>query len=179
MTIPLSREVRDRTANFLLLVALAATVGLIVWLYQEQRKHTDAEKLGTCLVQVFEASDTGIIQVNDDAEITWWSPACERLTGWLKEEMLGKKLSIVIANPEASPDHDDRITECLKGGLLDSHKSLEVEGALRTRSGAALPVKVKVYRRGDTGLAIINKKDTVVLLRSPVPATSKVVDTGS
>ncbi len=80
---------------------------------QEQR---EKELVHAQLASIVRHSNDSIIGKNNDGTVVSWNPAAERLFGYSSEEMIGKKITIILPDSRASEDGviDDRVRSGMK-----------------------------------------------------------------
>lgn len=111
--------------------------------------------------QIVRAVDRGelpaVAVVDNDGVIFDWSLSGQIMTGWTKEEIVGRDLEILVP-PEMAAKHEKafsasarRFGKARKGGIVDCD--------MMTKSGARLPVRVTIYKAGDDHFtAVIAKR---------------------
>ncbi len=98
-----------------------------------------------------------IILLNDEAEITYWNPAAEKIFGYTNEEAVGKKLDELIIPQKYHGIHSKTtITGYHKG---HKHKKTIEAKALR-KNGTVFPIELSI-----TTLEIKNKKHVLGIVR--------------
>jgi diguanylate cyclase (GGDEF)-like protein/PAS domain S-box-containing protein len=90
---------------------------------------------------LFEQSLDAIMVTDPDLRIVDANPACERLTGWTREELLGRTPISLAADPEASATFVNALRE--RGVVRD----FEVAG--RTRDGGMVEMQINAVPRRD------------------------------
>jgi len=53
---------------------------------------------------VAESAVDGLVLVDDSGEIGYWNPAAEQIFGYPEEEMLGKRLALLLADQDRERD---------------------------------------------------------------------------
>src|SRR5689334_14971910 len=90
------------------------------------------------LAAIIESSQDAIISKNLQSRITSWNKAAERMFGYTEQEMLGKKIHVLI--PEDRLKEEDFIIERLKNGQLVEH----YETLRKTKSGKFLQISLTI-----------------------------------
>jgi PAS domain S-box-containing protein len=89
------------------------------------------------LDSVIESSPMAIVVMGTDHRLRMWNPACERVFGWKKEEVLGQHLPFV---PEDSRVESHELIEAILNGGEKSNSG--VETIRLTKSGGQVPVRI-------------------------------------
>ena len=123
-----------------------------------QRKSMEAEEHNARLDAILNSTIDAIITITDQGIIETVNPACEKLFGYVKDEMQGANVSMLMTR-EHSSKHDSYIDNYRRTG---EHKvigkSREVEG--KRKDGTAFPLSLAV-----SDVTISGKKIFVGILR--------------
>jgi PAS domain S-box-containing protein len=106
-----SKSVRDFTNKELEFLCTAAnTVATVL----ERRRLADTQR--DLYHRLFMFARDGIMLTDTQGSILEWNPALERMTGWTREEALGKRPSI-LKSGKHSPDFYERLWQAIRSGL--------------------------------------------------------------
>ena len=120
------------------------------------------------LKMILDALDLGVLTVDRGAHVTFFNTMAETLTGYSRQDILGKSLSILFHD-----DAGDNLAS-LRKTIADGESRSSPESHLLTRNGALLPVRGRIYgaqkqrgrRRG--GLTTISDLSLVHQLNSAI-----------
>ncbi len=98
-----------------------------------------------------------IILLDDNAKITYWNPAAERIFGYTQEEAVGEKLDNLIIPPQYHGIHSKATINNYKKG--HNHKKTLETKALR-KNGTELPIELSI-----APLVIKDKKHMLGIVR--------------
>jgi PAS domain S-box-containing protein len=98
-----------------------------------------------------------IILLDDTGKITYWNPAAERIFGYTKEEVAGKKLDEVIIPKQYQGFHSKSAIQAFESGQI--HKASIETKALR-KNGTKVPIELSV-----AVLKIKDKKHLLGIIR--------------
>lgn len=105
-----SKQVRDFTGKEQeFLCAVANTVATVL----ERRRRADTQR--DLYHRLFMSAQDGIMLTDTDGRILEWNPALERMTGWTREETLGRRPGI-LKSGKHPPEFYDRLWETLHSG---------------------------------------------------------------
>ena len=105
-----SKQVRDFTGKEQeFLCAVANTVATVL----ERRRRADTQR--DLYHRLFMSAQDGIMLTDTDGRILEWNPALERMTGWTREEALGRRPGI-LKSGKHPPEFYDRLWETLHSG---------------------------------------------------------------
>jgi len=90
------------------------------------------------LAAIIEGSQDAIISKNLQSRVTSWNKAAERMFGYTEQEMLGKRIHILI--PDDRLKEEDYIIERLKEGQIIEH----YETLRKTKSGKYLQISLTI-----------------------------------
>lgn len=106
-----SKSIRDFTVKELeFLCTVANTVATVL----ERRRRADTQR--DLYHRLFMFARDGIMLTDTQGCILEWNPALERMTGWTREEALGKRPSI-LKSGKHSPDFYERLWQAIRSGL--------------------------------------------------------------
>jgi len=106
-----SKSVRDFTVKELeFLCAVANTVATVL----ERRRRADTQR--DLYHRLFMSAQDGIMLTDTDGCILEWNPALERMTGWTREEALGRRPSI-LKSGKHPPEFYERLWQAIRTGL--------------------------------------------------------------
>ncbi len=106
-----SKSIRDFTVKELeFLCTVANTVATVL----ERRRRADTQR--DLYHRLFMFARDGIMLTDTQGFILEWNPALERMTGWTREEALGKRPSI-LKSGKHSPDFYERLWQAIRSGL--------------------------------------------------------------
>jgi PAS domain S-box-containing protein len=97
-----------------------------------------ADERSRQLALIIDSSDDAIIGKSMDGIITSWNVGAERMYGWLREEAIGRPISIVV--PPDRPNEMPRILEEIRRGRRIDH----YETVRRRKDGSRIEVSVSV-----------------------------------
>jgi len=101
------RDFSDKELEFLCTVA--NTVATVL----ERRRRADTQR--DFYHRLFMAARDGIMLTDTDGHILEWNPALERMTGWSREEALGRRPSILNSGKH-SPEFYERLWQTIRAG---------------------------------------------------------------
>lgn len=105
-----SKRVRDFTDKELeFLCTVANTVATVL----ERRRRADTQM--DFYHRLFMAAQDGIMLTDTDGRILEWNPALEQMTGWTREEALGRRPSI-LKSGKHPPEFYDRLWQAIRTG---------------------------------------------------------------
>ncbi|HEY0896401.1 MAG TPA: PAS domain S-box protein [Sphingobacteriaceae bacterium] len=84
-----------------------------------------------------------IICVDTDEKITLWNNQAEKIFGWRREEVLGKRLSEYIIPAAFREQHDVRIRRYMQGSKRNSINGL-IEMTARDKKGIEFPIELTI-----------------------------------
>ncbi len=102
-----------------------------------QRSHDERTRM------VMENALDAVIETDAAGQVTRWNPQAERIFGWSREEMLGRRLSEVIIPAEARPLHEAGIKRFLESGI-GPMLNRRVEVTALHRDGAKFPIELSI-----------------------------------
>jgi PAS domain S-box-containing protein len=106
-----SMSVRDFTVKELeFLCAVANTVATVL----ERRRRADTQR--DLYHRLFMSAQDGIMLTDTDGCILEWNPALERMTGWTRDEALGRRPSI-LKSGKHPPEFYERLWQAIRAGL--------------------------------------------------------------
>jgi PAS domain S-box-containing protein len=106
-----SKSIRDFTVKELeFLCTVANTVATVL----ERRRRADTQR--DLYHRLFMFARDGIMLTDTQGCILEWNPALEHMTGWTREEALGKRPSI-LKSGKHSPDFYERLWQAIRSGL--------------------------------------------------------------
>jgi PAS domain S-box-containing protein len=106
-----SKSVRDFTVKELeFLCAVANTVATVL----ERRRRADTQR--DLYHRLFMSAQDGIMLTDTDGCILEWNPALERMTGWTRDEALGRRPSI-LKSGKHPPEFYERLWQAIRAGL--------------------------------------------------------------
>ena len=108
-----------------------------------------AEETMRRLADVVQASHDAIIATGPGGEVTAWNAGATELYGYEPEEVIGRKLDVLIPL-ERGPDDMRLLSQALAGRRLDDHQTEH-----RRRDGSLVPVSVTVSPMRDARRAIV------------------------
>jgi PAS domain S-box-containing protein len=76
------------------------------------------------LQAVFESSPLAIAHVDADRRVVAWNRAAERMFGWTREELLGRRLPLVP--PARQAEHDDLVERVAAGEAHSEHETVRL-----------------------------------------------------
>jgi two-component system, OmpR family, phosphate regulon sensor histidine kinase PhoR len=130
----------------LFIVALAA-VAAAVWLAVRLRQKARRERLAESrLAAVEEAASDAILRIDAEGVITAWSPAAQALYGYPSDEIVGRPLADLLAEPERA---EEIVAERLSDELIDQ----------RRRDGGTFSASVAVSSTAEPAEAIVVVRD--------------------
>lgn len=88
------------------------------------------------LEAVIQSSPLAVVTMDLEGRITMWNPAAESIHGWTKEDVLGRRLPVVL--PNSPPDEVQRVHQ----KILDEGGVAGVEYACLTKDGQPITVSV-------------------------------------
>ncbi|MEH6834224.1 MULTISPECIES: PAS domain-containing hybrid sensor histidine kinase/response regulator [Falsihalocynthiibacter] len=91
------------------------------------------------LALVAQSANDSVIISGPDRRIEWVNPAFTRITGYDREEVLGRKVADLLNGPETDPKTLKAIADA-----LDQHKSIRVEIQSHTKSGEIVWVDANI-----------------------------------
>jgi len=97
---------------------------------EESKKQTEA---------IIESSGDGVFVINNKGVVFLFNPAAEKISGWKKEEVIGKKYDDMIKfySNETEKEPNLLIKESLCSGLI---KKMGTKAILRRKNGETLPI---------------------------------------
>jgi PAS domain S-box-containing protein len=101
------RDFSDKELEFLCTVA--NTVATVL----ERRRRVDTQR--DFYHRLFMAARDGIMLTDTDGHVLEWNPALERMTGWSREEALGRRPSILNSGKH-SPEFYERLWQTIRAG---------------------------------------------------------------
>ncbi len=105
-----SKQVRDFTGKEQeFLCTVANTVATVL----ERRRRADTQR--DLYHRLFMSAQDGIMLTDTDGRILEWNPALERMTGWIREEALGRRPGI-LKSGKHTPEFYGRLWEALHSG---------------------------------------------------------------
>ncbi|MEL7005898.1 MAG: ATP-binding protein, partial [Bacteroidota bacterium] len=111
----------------------------------KQKKLVDENAFkDTRIKKLFDISLDALISINDKGEIFEWSPQAEKIFGYSKDEILGKRLSDTIIPHQHRSAHDSGMSNYMKTGegpVLN--KRIEIT-ALR-KTGEEFPIELTIF----------------------------------
>ncbi|OGQ84335.1 MAG: hypothetical protein A3G40_09585 [Deltaproteobacteria bacterium RIFCSPLOWO2_12_FULL_57_22] len=123
-------EVQKRTE------ALAKTV-------EELREDiTERKKAEAWLQGLIETTQDAVVSIDHEGHIVMFNPAAERIFGYRKDEVLGKKVNMLMAEPYAS-QHDFYLTRYEQSGERRAIGAVRILEA-RRKSGEVFPIELSV-----------------------------------
>lgn len=106
-----SKSVRDFTIKELeFLCTVANTVATVL----ERRRRADTQR--ALYHRLFMYAQDGIMLTDTEGCILEWNPALERMTGWTRDEALGRRPSI-LKSGKHSPEFYERLWQAIRSGL--------------------------------------------------------------
>ncbi len=106
-----SKSVRDFTIKELeFLCTVANTVATVL----ERRRRADTQR--DLYHRLFMSAQDGIILTDTEGRILEWNPALERMTGWTRDEALGRRPSI-LKSGKHPPEFYERLWQVIHSGL--------------------------------------------------------------
>jgi PAS domain S-box-containing protein len=130
---------------------LMTVIELALYKHAAERKlRTSERRFATTLSSIAD----GVISTDEKADIIFINPVAEALTGWSREEALGRNISEVLQleNGMTRERVEDPVVRALRSGLVES---LPVDTVLRTRTGKEVPID-------DSGAPVLGDDGTVL-----------------
>jgi len=100
--------------------------------------HQRAQESASWLAAIVESSDDAILSKDLNGVITSWNNGAERLFGYIRDEVIGKPVSILI--PEDRQDEEPRILERIRRGERIEH----YETIRRHKDGSLIDISLSV-----------------------------------
>src|SRR5208337_1732775 len=106
----------------------------------------------TICQQVLDCLPTGVFAVDREGKINFWNAGAERITGYLKQEVLGRVCS------DGFLEHSEAENNTLTGNAspvlatLRAGRGMAIEASLKSKSGHSIPVRLQtIPLRNDGG----------------------------
>jgi diguanylate cyclase (GGDEF)-like protein/PAS domain S-box-containing protein len=116
-----------------------------------ERLHRAEQRLRT----VLETADEAFVSIDSDGHVIAFNPSAERMSGWRREEILGRRLSTTVVPPRQRAAFDRELARFVETGtspLVGRH----VEFTALHRDGHEYPVEVTMAPMRDGEAWILN-----------------------
>ena len=120
--------------------------------------------------QVLECLPTGVFAVDREGKINFWNAGAERITGYLKQEVLGRVCS------DGFLEHSEGENNTLTGNAapvlatLREGRGMAMQASLKSKSGHSIPVRLQtIPLRNDDGGTILG----AVEILDPTSSTAR------
>src|SRR5258708_4442756 len=98
------------------------------------------------LAAIVEDSTAALVRLALDGTIASWSPASERMYGYVAAEALGRPVTLLVP-PDRRHEHDDLMARALSGEFIQGFETVRVR-----KDGSAVEVSIsKFVIRGPDG----------------------------
>ncbi|HNV26104.1 MAG TPA: PAS domain S-box protein, partial [Nitrospira sp.] len=101
------RKFNQKEQEFL--CTMANTIGTVL----ERRRHEETQR--DFYHRLFLSAQDGVMMTDTTGRIMEWNPALERMTGWTREEALGKRPAM-LRSGKHSPEFYERLWASIRGG---------------------------------------------------------------
>jgi diguanylate cyclase (GGDEF)-like protein/PAS domain S-box-containing protein len=105
---------------------------------EERRRRRRAEGEVRRIAAIVDSSFDAIIGETLDGEVTSWNPAAERIFGFRADEMVGKRMDVLVP-PEHKKELDELVARVLNGERVEEHETVRL-----TKDGGLLDVSLTI-----------------------------------